>query len=252
MKKHHRTIISITITVAVIGTAYFLFLYRMSYSQPKSLGQKKGMEIEQVYENIDLDTNSKIWNQVQPISIHLVPQSARVAFGRSEKDILVKAIFNDVEVAFLVEIKDDTEDLGGLTNPDSCAIMLAQKDVSATTQMMGYDSKVNIWQWAADRNAARYHKGDRSANVIRELIAEGPTTQRSLANEYVEWKGSYDDSTWRIIFKRKLSSRQADEFEIEPGTEMNIAFAVWDGSKVESFSRKSISILMPLVIGATR
>ena len=252
MKKHHRTIINITITVALISTAYFIFLHRMSYSRPKSLGGEEGMTIEWTSEDFDLNMYNKIWDQAKPVSVHLVPQSARVAFGSREKDITVKAVFNDVEIAFMVEIKDDTEDLGGLTNPDSCAIMLGQKDVPATTQMMGYGSKVNIWQWSADRNADRYHEGDSSVNVIRELVAEGPTTQKALAREYVEGEGSYDGSAGRIIFKRKLSSRQTDELEIRPGTEMNIAFAVWDGSKIESFSRKSISILMPIVIGATR
>jgi len=250
IKRHHRTIIIIAISVTVLAVAYFVFLLRATSPLFRGRQRPEGMVITYTDQPLVLDPESSIWDSVEMQTVHLVPQSARVAFGKSERDIRVGSVRNDTEVAFLIEIDDDTEDLGGLANPDSCAIMLVPANGPAAAQMMGYESKANIWQWSADRNAARYQQDDQSVNVIRELVAEGPTTQRPLENEYVEGRGWYDGSTWRIIFKRKLRSLQADEYELRPGAEVSIAFAAWNGSEVESFSRKSISNLMPLQVGA--
>jgi len=241
IKRHHRTIIIIAISVTVLAVAYFVFLFRATSPLFRGRQRPEGMVITYTDQPLVLDPESSIWDSVEMQTVHLVPQSARVAFGKSERDIRVGSVRNDTEVAFLIEIDDDTEDLGGLANPDSCAIMLVPANAPAAAQMMGYESKANIWQWSADRNAARYQQDDQSVSVIRELVAEGPTTQRPLENEYVEGRGWYDGSTWRIIFKRKLRSLQADEHELRPGAEVSIVFAAWNGSEVESFSRKSIS-----------
>ena len=249
MKRHHSTIIIVALCVAVMAVVYFIVLYRLSYRPDGKIGKEKGLTIEYTNQIIDMDVSSGIWKKIRPATIHLVPQSARVAYGNDEKDILVRGIFNDEEVAFLLEIYDESEDLGGLINPDACAVLLAPEEIPATAQMMGYESKVNIWHWSADRNAGRYDKIDQSVNVVRELVAEGPATQKPLAGQYVIGKGVYEPTRWRVIFKRKLAGRQMDAIDITPGTRMNIAFAVWDGSKTETFSRKSISILMPLIIG---
>lgn len=248
MKRHHITILIVSLCVIVMAIAYFIVLYRLAYHPSASLTQEKSLTIEYTNQVIDLDVNSEIWNTTKSTQVHLFPQSARVAYGQEEKDLQVKGLFNNEEIAFLLEFDDTSEDLGGLKNPDACAILLSPEDIPATAQMMGYESKVNIWQWSADRNKQRYVKGDQSIIVIRELVAEGPTTQKPLAHQFVIGKGEYQHTGWRVLFKRKLATSQPDEFEILPGTGMNIAFALWNGENLETFSRKSISILRPLII----
>jgi DMSO reductase family type II enzyme heme b subunit len=97
--------------------------------------------------------------------------------------------------------------------------------------MMGYASKANIWHWLADRD------------TVREMKASGPGTQTPLKDQNVKGKGEYRDGKWKVMFKRSLKSMQDEEFEIIPDLEYKIAFALWNGSKMESFARKSISIL---------
>ncbi len=249
IKRYHSTIIIIALCVAVIAFVYFMVMYRMAYQPAGRIEKQNSLTIEYTNQFISLDAGSEIWKKIKPVTIHLLPQSARVAFGQDEKDIQVRGLFNDDEVAFLLEIEDESGDLGGLLNPDACAILLAPEDVPATAQMMGYESKVNIWHWSADRNFSRYVQGDQSVNVVNELVAVGPATQKPLAEQNVIGKGVYEGIKWQVIFKRKLAGKQEDGIEITPGTNMNIAFAVWDGSKTETFSRKSISILRPLIIG---
>lgn len=248
MKKHHRTIVVVALSVIVIFGTYFFVLYRMSYSLSGNLEKQESVRIGYTDRTFDLDVDSGVWKEVEPVKVHLFPQSARVAYGNEERDIMVRGIYNDEEIAFLIEFHDESENRGGLENVDACAILFAPGDAPVTAQMMGFESKVNIWQWKADRDTARFMKDDDSVNVIREFVAVGPATQKPLQNQNVDGRGEYDNSRWRVIFKRKLLSQQEDEFDIKPGNDMNIAFAVWDGKKLETFSRKSISILRPLIL----
>ncbi len=130
--------------MTAMSVLYFVVLYRLSYSPSETLTVEEGFTVEYTNQVIDLAVNNKIWADVIPVNVKLLPQSARVAYGQEEKDILVRAIFNREEIAFLLEYADESEDLGGLINPDACAILLALEDAPATAQRMGYESKVNI------------------------------------------------------------------------------------------------------------
>ena len=248
MKRHHTTILVVSLCMATLSVLYFVVLRRSSYRPSETLTVEKEFIVETTNQVIDLDVRSSVWADVSPTNVQLFPQSARVAYGQEEKDILVRAVHNREEIAFLLEFDDESENIGGLIIPDACAILLAPDDATATAQMMGYESKVNIWHWSADRNDRRYGQDDQSVQVVRELISEGPTTQKPLAEQYVTGKGEYARTRWRVVFKRKLAKEQPDELKVSPDTRMQIAFAVWDGGKKETFSRKSISILRPLII----
>lgn len=49
------------------------------------------------------------------------------------------------------------------------------------------------------------------------------------------------------MFKRKLTAEQKEALDFKE--ELDIAFAVWEGSQMESSSRKSISVLRELIMG---
>ncbi|MFQ6615654.1 MAG: ethylbenzene dehydrogenase-related protein [Fidelibacterota bacterium] len=246
MKRHHRTLSYTLAVTLVLAGVYFAVLYRMIYLKWEKIETKDNLTVAHVGKEFDLDPHAPFWNGIEPEKIRLYPQSARSPYGNEEKDIWVRAAYNGKEVAFLLEFNDKTEDLGPPVNPDACAIMFALAEAPATAQMMGYGDKANVWQWLADRNVERYLKGNTSTNPVRELTAHGPGTQTPMARQNVEGKGDYRDGKWSVMFKRRLDSNQGEEFEFEPGTSLNVAFALWDGGRMESFSRKSIAILRKL------
>ncbi len=246
MKRHHKTILNTSIVIAILSLGYFLVMYDMIYSSSAEVEQKANLTIYHTNKNIDLVSDSDFWLGIDPERIHLYPQSARAPYGNSEKELQVRAVYNRDEVAFFIEFKDETEDLGSPVNPDACAILFAAADVPATAQMMGYESEANVWQWLADRNTQKYSKGNLTIKPVRELIATGPGTQTPLPEQNVKGKGIYENGKWSVIFKRSLASSQDGELQFRPETDLNIAFALWNGSKMESFSRKSISILRTL------
>ncbi|MCP2605158.1 ethylbenzene dehydrogenase-related protein, partial [Candidatus Aminicenantes bacterium AH-873-B07] len=172
---------------------------------------------------------------------------ARIPYGTDERDIFVRAAYNDSEVVFILEYEDSTKNVGGFVNPDAAAILFVKKNSPETKQMMGYGAKANIWHWLADRNFQKYKQGKKYINVVRELIAQGPGTQIEMTVQNVKGKGIYKNGKWKIVFKRELKSKYEDEFELGPGIPFEIAFAQWEGQKMESFSKKSISILRTLI-----
>ncbi len=246
MKKATSTIIGTVVVVAILVSAYFIFLYRSVHAVADGLEELDNLTIRRVAGELPLDVRDPLWQRFDPETIHLYPQSARAPYGNSEKDLLVRAVYNGTHIAFLLEFEDQSVDLGAPVDPDACAVLITDQNAPASVQMMGYGGLANVWQWLADRNLARYEQGNESVQPVRELIASGPGTQTELARQTVEGRGEFRDGRWAVVFKRKLASSQEGEIELRPGTEMRTAFAVWNGSKMESFSRKSIAIIRVL------
>ena len=241
MKKHHKTMV-ITMTVAVFVSAiYFVILYHNIYKIPDTLEKEEILPVFSVDQNITLSFNNNIWDNIKPVSVRLSPQSARTAFGKYERKINVRGIYNKEDIAFLIEYEDETENRIGLKTPDYCAILFVPANSPASSQMMGFESTANIWQWSAERD-------EKKIAVIREFVAHGPTTQKPMENQNVLGQGIYSKGRWKVLFIRKRVKQQKDEFGFMPAKKFKIAFAVWDGEKLETFSRKSISILRALTL----
>ncbi|MEW5815113.1 MAG: ethylbenzene dehydrogenase-related protein [Spirochaetota bacterium] len=246
MEKHKKTVLIIAITVFVIAAAYFAFLYLKSYMVHGRLEVKGTFRINHTDSSFTLDPANPLWDGIAGEKIHLLPQSARSPFGSAEFDILVRGAFNATEIAFLLEFPDDTENRTGPANPDACAVLVTPANASAVAQMMGYETRANIWHWLATRDAERYLNNNASVNPVRELTVKGPGTQTPMEAQYVDGRGEYKDGEWRVVFIRKREIRQKDEIDFEK--ELNIAFAVWNGSRMEASSRKSISVLRTLIM----
>ena len=136
------------------------------------------------------------------------------------KDLKVRALHDGQHVAMLLEYADPTED------PDDAAaleFMVGDKKAHfAHGQPMAQveGGPVNIWFW---RN--KDGKGV-------DMSAKGFGTLKAQDHQDVTAKGVYANGTWKVVFSRALTTEHPDEdMQIKPGEFINIAFAVWDGSK---------------------
>lgn len=248
MKKHRRTMLVIAIVAAVLAASFFTFLYRSNLPMLGELAKKGVIDVSYAPGSLELNADSRIWNDVEPAIINLYPQSARSPHGDDERVIEVRGVHNDDEIAFLLEFDDDTENRSGPARPDSCAILFTPADGPATTQMMGFGGMANVWQWLADMDTQQHQAGNLDVKAVRELIATGPGTQKPLGMQNVEAKGVYEGQRWRVVFKRSLNSTQDRELDFSSESNLNVAFALWNGEKMEASSRKSIAILRSLRI----
>jgi DMSO reductase family type II enzyme heme b subunit len=81
---------------------------------------------------------------------------------------------------------------------------------------------VNIWYW----------KNKDGKGV--DMTAKGFGTLKAQDQQDVKAKGVYQNGTWRVVFSRALSTPDLQyDTQIKPGDFINIAFAVWDGKKLE-------------------
>ena len=143
------------------------------------------------------------------------------------KSVKVRGLHDGSRLAIMVEYADPTED------PDDAAaleFMVGDKRAHfAHGQPMAQveGGPVNIWYWK-NKDA----KGvDMTAKGFGTLKAQAPPD----GQQDVKAKGLYQNGTWKVVFSRDLgTSDTAHDAQFKPGEFTNIAFAMWDGKKLES------------------
>ena len=184
------------------------------------------------------DPNAAVWTTAAPSSFPMSPQvhwPDRIQ-EVTVQDVVVRALHDGTQIAFLVEYDDPTED------PDDAAaleFMVGDKKAHfahGQPMMQVEGGPVNIWFWK--------NKEGKAVN----MIAKGFGTLKPLPHQDVNAKGAYSNGKWRIVFARPLMTDHPEEdVQVTPGEFINVAFAVWDGKKdatgqlIEKGSQKAVS-----------
>ncbi|MBI2559695.1 MAG: c-type cytochrome [Planctomycetes bacterium] len=216
------------------------------------------------------------WESVTPIAVPLIPQAIiRPRWQNfSVSNVFVKSIYNDKEIAFLLEwgdrtksvthresdatawdsetdsfIKVDFNKLNALKLRDAVAIKFPVKISEGPERphfIMGDASKsINLWQWKAD------WQEEGKASPVEELNAKGltkPPAAQDGASQATHGFGFYDDGRWRVVIKRPLVTTDNKDVQFMQGKLIPIAFSVWDGSNGEVGNRMSISSWYYLIL----
>ena len=171
------------------------------------------------------DPNAAAWNTVPvsefPLSpqVHWAPRIGEV----TAKSVKVRAMHDGQRLAVMLEYADPSED------PDDAAaleFMIGDKKAhfahgQPMAQMEG--GPVNIWYWK-----------NKDAKVL-DMNAKGFGTLKAQGQQDVTGKGLYQNGTWKVVFTRSLTTGDVDhDTQFKPGEFINIAFAIWDGKKLES------------------
>lgn len=139
------------------------------------------------------------------------------------KSVKVKGLHDGTNVAILLEFADPTED-----PDDAAAIEFMVGDTKAhfahgqaMNQVEG--GPVNIWYW----------KNKDGKGV--DMSAMGFGTLKAQGHQNVKAKGVYQNGAWKVVFSRPLSTENAmEDTQLKPGEFASIAFALWDGKKMET------------------
>ncbi len=227
------------------------------------------VRVKLIQGDVPTDPLAPIWNTTPATEFPMSPQVhwPKRILQVTVKSIKVRGVHNTKQIAFLLEYADPTQDPA-----DAAALEFMVGDKKAhfahgqpMAQVEG--GPVNIWYWrndtpgAADMNAkgfgtlkkqaqqdvqARGVWKDEKTKVRfkeRKLIprkdAKGepmkdPKSGDPLFDE--ETKVVEQDATgvWRVVFTRALTTTDPNDAQFQLGTFPNIAFAVWDGKKLES------------------
>lgn len=255
MKKSTVILISIAL---VIGFGALVYIgIRHSRGVPVRVEKPKKiiLEVQFLDKEIDVSNNTAldIWQVLPKKEIELIRQVTVLPWGKSlVSPIAVSAFRNKKDIYFYISWKDDTQDrdAGINTFSDGCAVMFPMgEDTPASTIMMGFMNKSNIWHWKASRDReywlnqeegaganellqakvyADYHypfeekelftvSKDIPKSAINDLIAirVGTITPKDIQN--VQGRGFWSNGSWQVVFKRPIAINDPEvDANLEP------------------------------------
>ncbi len=204
------------------------------------------------------DPDDEAWSEATPYEMLLTGQlAARPSLWTpSIKSVRARALYNETELAFLLEWNDRTDrqervfrdaaalqfPVGILPPPEKPYFILGQRR-----------RPVSLWRWTSVVPPERSPDGfveepvDAEAALrqgLAELTAEGadrlsaqPPEGQGLAGG-----GTWAEGRWRVVLRRSLVTDDADEdVQFESGRLIPLAVQVWDGANGDADSRRALS-----------
>ena len=197
-------------------------------------------------------TDDPAWEQAEPSTFFLVPQmlAKKRLFKPTNDTISISALYNEQEIAFLLEWDDRTKSIPGDENAekiadgqifeDSVALQLPL-DIPPGTEKpyfgMGDPAHaVNIWQWTSGTTDEPEQTSLINARGIEDI------ERRDAAGAGVRATGAYQDGTWRVVINRALATANPkQDIQFLEGRFIPLALAAWDGSNGETQSRHTMT-----------
>src|SRR6266508_331117 len=227
------------------------------------------VRVKLIQGEVPTDPTAPLWEKIQATEVPLSPQvhwQTRIGTV-TVKSLKVRGVHNNKQIAFLLEYADPTQDPA-----DAAALEFMVGDKKAhfahgqpMAQVEG--GPVNIWYWrndtpgAADMTAKGFGtlkkeaqqdvqakgvwKDEKTKIKFKERkvslrkddkgnMVKNPKTGEPVVDEETKVVEQEATGVWRVVFTRALTTTDKEDVQIQPGTFPNIAFAVWDGKKLES------------------
>lgn len=197
------------------------------------------------------DENDPAWDKASATAFFLVPQIIEKErfFTPTNNLVKVSALFNDSELAFLVEWDDRSKSVpgndaaaaiawGDLT-PDALAIQTPVVLPTASEKpYFGHGDAshpVSMMYW----NSGSVESPN--STMLLTTTGTGNREKSDATAAGFSATGSYKDGTWRVMMKRKLTANVDMDTSFEAGRYIPIAFANWDGSNGEVGSKHTLT-----------
>ncbi len=197
------------------------------------------------------------WDKVKYSSFALFPQMVvrERHFTPTVESISLKALYNENEVAFLLEWDDATKSEPGDLKAKKLASGRLYRDMAALQfplkrglndgtaaetheppLAMGDErDPVRIWLWKGLRNG-----GKQEFSIYNYYGYDGPRDVMKSYEGQMRARGFYDNGTWTLIIKAPRRGAAGKGLFV-PGEVSPIAFALWDGSNGERGSIHTLS-----------
>ncbi len=217
--------------------------YAASLDEPQRMPRPESvLKAVKINGSLPLSPEDKSWDRAELANYYLFPQiiSGEKSYTPSLDSISVRALYNDTEIAFLLEWDDPTNSMpweqkareiaDGEVFPDGVAVQLPAEIKGAERPYfgMGGVKPVNIWHWQSETEAG-------AGQSIKTLIAKGAERITLKDEPSAIASGRYDNGRWRVIITTRLKPSTGPV--IDEGMFIPIAFAAWDGSNQDTKGR---------------
>ena len=210
------------------------------------------------------------WEEAEPLDIPLSGQViVKPRWHNHSVDLVtVRSLYNDREVAFLLEWNDFKKNLDhqvpdtllheevqftyvkankkwvSIPMRDAIAVQFPVKIPDGPRKphfLRGQPGMpVNLWHWKADWQ----EDGDEATPAVEEVNAAGttkPLTPQTMESQATFGKGVWERGRWRLVLKRRLQTGEPQDIQFEPGKLIPIALNAWNGANGEHDLKMSIS-----------
>ena len=233
-------------------------------------GERNVIEAVAWSEDLPSSVQDEVWQKVPASTFRLLPNIIKQdrLFTPINDTVSVRTLYNDSEIAFLLEINDRTESIPGgpvveflpdsdeQMYSDAIALQFPKEAAYSTTPVekplfRHGDARhhTTIWYWNA--GSAKPQVEPRS--VLFD--ATGPNsklTRREGVSDLIT-QGEWQDGRWRVLFKRPrgivestgVSQQDVDadsgDLVFRKGQFIPVSFANWDGNNGEAGSKHTLT-----------
>lgn len=203
-------------------------------------------------EQLPSEPSDEVWANATPVELPLGGQilTSPRQWAPSIDAVMVRAVYNKDEIAFLVEWDDSTNKQDEIFR-DAISLQFPTKIPESLKKpyfAMGDSSgAVNLWSWKAywgEGFGLLAEAPETEPGTVVELNAKGfkSIVPQPPESQNVTGKGIYHDGRWKVILKRPLKTEDVKgDIQFEIGKLIPIAFAIWDGSNNDVAGQKSVS-----------
>ncbi len=206
--------------------------------------------VERASESSLTQPTGAAWNETVPVEIPLAsaPSTVPNANDTSIENMTVQAAHTDQQLFIRMSWNDATRDDNNSTTSrypapqldsfgDAAAVQLPANTSTQPGIAMGSpQALVNVWWWNGQMGT-------------QELIAGGAGTTTTVNDTNLTSSASYTDGRWSVVFTRNLTVDGENQTEIESNRDLDVAFAVWNGSNGERSGHKAVSEWKYLALG---
>jgi len=236
--------------------ANFVYSLRDTTVQPVDGPVVQGMKVEG---GLPATVNDGAWNQAPAVTLHLVPNIIKAdrLFTPLNDAVTVRTLYNNKDIAFLLEVDDRTHSRPGdsyFTDlmdenlemyPDAFAIQFPRDGAYSTTPTTVKpfyrhgDAKHNttIWYW----NAGSVEPEAKPRSMLLDASGPNKKLEPRMKDSSLAASGLWKDGKWRVLMKRPRDGSTSGDVSFDEGQFIPISFANWDGSNGEMGSKHTLS-----------
>ncbi len=214
------------------------------------------------------------WDKAQGTTMRLVPNiiKEKRLFTPLAEVVTARVLYNNKEIAFLLEIDDRTDSRPGepvsegiqdenlKMHSDAFAIQFPKEGAFETTPMVEKplyrhgDAKHHTTIWYLNAGSIEPEKAPKT------MILEGKGPDKKLKHRHKDNSliatTKWEHGRWRILMKRPRKGGKTGDLSFNEGQFIPVSFANWDGSNGEIGSKHTLTswywLLLPPEIDSTR
>ncbi|MDS0282076.1 ethylbenzene dehydrogenase-related protein [Haloarcula onubensis] len=174
------------------------------------------------------------WSDVPTATVPLAsaPSSVPNANDTTVEQVRVQAARGDGRLYLRLRWADATRDTAANSTRAFADAVAVEMPVNTSARppiaMGGPTNRVNVWYW-------------NGATGGQELLAGGAGSTTRMADATVEANASYRNDTWTVQYSRPLDGPGENRTTVPEDRDLDVAFAVWNGSNGERAGQKAVS-----------